>query len=311
MATREHQHGQDVWAIGAGDGLTSARFVPAFGGIGSSLTLPFRGAAREMLFQHDFFWNEKYSRTRGGWPFLFPICGRLRRDGIEGAYLYNDRRYILTSHGFSLRKPWRMEDASAPDALVMSLASDDETRQAYPFDFEVRLRYHVRPGALEAALEVTNTGSEPMPYYAGFHPYFLTPPAGGGKQEVRIAIASPRQWLYNADLTDITGPGFAAPFPCSIQAPAVNETLNEVADDHVTRMIYPDGFTMGALVTRASATRLFPFVQLYTIPERPFFCIEPWMGHPNALNSLTGFRWLAPGMRDHAVFIVRAAPARD
>ena len=307
MATLEHEHGQDVWAITAQDGLTSARFVPAFGGIGSSLTLPFRGAAREMLFRHDFFWNESYSRTRGGWPFLFPVCGRLRREGVEGAYLYNGQRYILTSHGFSLRKPWRVDDTSAPDTLVMSLASDDATRKAYPFDFEVRLRYRVRPGALEAALEVANTGSEPMPYYAGYHPYFLTPPAGGGKEAVRISLSSPCQWLYNADLTDITGTGLAAPFPASVQAPEVNETLNEVPDDHVTRMIYPDGFTLEAVVNRVSATRLFPFVQLYTIPERPFFCIEPWMGHPNALNSLTGFRWLPPGTRDRSVFIVRAA----
>lgn len=307
MATLEHEHGQDVWAITARDGLTSARFVPAFGGIGSSLTLPFRGAAREMLFRHDFFWNETYSRTRGGWPFLFPVCGRLRREGVEGAYLYNGQRHVLTSHGFSLRKPWRVDDASAPDALVMSLASDDATRKAYPFDFEVRLRYQVRPGALEAALEVANTGSERMPYYAGFHPYFLTPPAGGGKEEVRISLSSPRQWLYNADLTDVIGTGLAAPFPASVQAPGVNETLNEVPDEHVTRMTYPDEFTLEALVTGASATRLFPFVQLYTVPERPFFCIEPWMGHPNALNSLTGFRWLPPGTCDRAVFIVRAA----
>ena len=306
MATREQQHGQDVWAIAAADGLTTARFVPAFGGIGSSLTLPFLGAAREMLFRHDFFWNETYTRTRGGWPFLFPVCGRMQRDGLDGVYLHEGRRYVLPGHGFSLRVPWRVTRSDAPDALEMSLAADEATRDVYPFDFQVVLRYRVLPGALETEMEVRNTGASPMPYFAGFHPYFRTPPAGQGKEEVRIALSSPRQWLYNAGQNDVIGPAPAPAYPASIQSPAVNETLNEVPDGHVTSLIYPDGFRLEVSFTEISTPRLVPFVQLYTIPERPFFCIEPWMGHPNALNSMTGFRWLAPGGGDRAVLRVRA-----
>ncbi|MBP7275386.1 MAG: aldose epimerase [Kiritimatiellae bacterium] len=309
MATLERQHGQDVWMIAANDGCTSAQFVPAFGGIGSSLTLPFRGVAREMLFQHDFFWNEAYTRTRGGWPFLFPVCGRMRRDGLDGVYLHEGRRYVLPSHGFSLRVPWQVTRSDEPDALEMELVSDEVTRDVYPFDFQVRLRYRVSPGVLDAEMEVRNTGSSPMPYFAGFHPYFRTPPAGQGKEEVRIALATPRQWLYNADQTDIIGPAPSPAFPASIQSAEVNETLNETPDGHATRMMYSDGFTLEVSFAEISAPRLFPFVQLYTIPERPFFCIEPWMGHPNAFNSLTGCRRLAPGGCDRAVLRVRAGSA--
>ena len=48
------------------------------------------------------------------------------------------------------------------------------------------------------------------------------------------------------------------------------------------------------------------YLQFYTMADKPFFCIEPWMGHPNALNALTGAHWLAPGEVTHGVFEVRA-----
>jgi galactose mutarotase-like enzyme len=301
MAAIDTREGREIRTIRAEDGLTSASFVPALGGIAHSITAPFRGVARELLFRHPFFWEEPCARTRGGWPFLFPICGRLKRDGLDGVWLHGGTRRYLPIHGFSMRLPWRVEpEPEVPDALALSLAANPDTREVYPFDFHVRLDYHIRPGALEAAMAVTNRGETPMPYYAGFHPYFLTPPPGAGKEEVRVALASAGQWLYNADKTDILGRAGAERYPASIQSPRVNETLNEVADRHQTRLEFPDGLRLGLEVTATSAPRMFPFVQLYTMPDQPFFCIEPWMGAPNALNTVFGARRLEPGATDTA-----------
>lgn len=309
MAESTQVNGQESWTIHAADGCTSAGFIPAFGGIGHSLTLPFQGAPRETLFLHDFFWNETYTKTRGGWPFLFPVCGRLERDGRDGVYLYRDRLCTLPPHGFSLRKPWTVEKSDRPDALTMTLAADDATRQAYPFSFRLRMTYRVAPGELRAELSVQNTGTEPMPYYAGYHPYFLTPPQGGGKEGCRISVQARRQWTYNERLTDVRGTAKAPVFPASVLEPCVNETLNEVLERTVTRLDFPDGFGLEVAVSEESERGLFPFVQLYTIPERPFFCIEPWMGHPNALNAITGSRWLPPGACDQSVLRVGVRPS--
>ena len=46
---------------------------------------------------------------------------------------------------------------------------------------------------------------------------------------------------------------------------------------------------------------LFPYVQLYTMTEKPFFCVEPWMAAPNSLNTAKGCRWLEPGAVEHGV----------
>ena len=82
---------------------------------------------------------------------------------------------------------------------------------------------------------------------------------------------------------------------------AVDETLNAVADRHQARLDFPDGLRLGLEVSEASAPRLFPFVQLYTMPDQPFFCIEPWMAAPNTLNAVSGARLLGPGAADRAV----------
>lgn len=307
MATESAQNGQKVWTVSAGDACTAATFVPAFGGVGSSLTLPFRGAPRETLFLHDFFWNESYTRTRGGWPFLFPVCGRMERGGAEDAYLYGGRVYHLPSHGFSLRRPWTVARDDPPDTLTMELRDDASTRAAYPFAFRAEMTCRVRPGALEARMEIENRSAEPLPYYAGFHPYFRTPPPGEGKDACRVSMTTTRQWLYNRDLTDIRGVAGPVSFPASVSAPEINETLNETPDGNVTRLSFPDGFELSLEMTELSSPGLFPFVQLYTIPEKPFFCIEPWMSHPNAMNAVRGVRWLPAGATDRAVLRVRAS----
>lgn len=301
MAAIHTIQGREVRTIRAEDGLTSASFVPELGGVGHSITAPFRGAAREVLFCHPFFWEEPCARTRGGWPFLFPICGRLRRDGLDGVWLHGGVRRHLPIHGFAMRLPWCVEpEPDAPDALALSLAANEITRDVYPFEFHVRLDHRVRPGMLETLMTVTNRGDTPMPYYAGFHPYFLTPPPGAGKEDVRVTLASTAQWLYNADKTDIIGRADAERYPASAQAPRVNETLNEVADRHQARLDFPDGLRLGLEVSETSVPRMFPFVQLFTIPDQPFFCVEPWMAAPNTLNTVSGARRIDPGATDRA-----------
>jgi galactose mutarotase-like enzyme len=46
---------------------------------------------------------------------------------------------------------------------------------------------------------------------------------------------------------------------------------------------------------------MFPYVQLFTETKKPFFCAEPWMAFPNAINAVSGARWLQPGKSDKAI----------
>ena len=296
------QHGYDVYRIQAADGSVEAEIVPALGAIVSSLRFRWKAEWREVLFQHPFFWDAQAERTRGGYPFLFPVCGRLERDGVAGAYLHDGTVYQMKIHGFSSRLPWAVE-REEQEALTVVLRDSETTRSQYPFKFEVRLRFALGAGVLKVEQEYANTGSEPMPYYAGFHPYYLTP-AGPGKDLTVLRYKAKAQLRYNARLTDISGREAPPVLPSPVTAPEINERLTEVDPGTDVELVYPDGLVLHTLAEGLEDAGLFPYVQLYTMENSPFFCVEPWMGHPNTLNSVKGCRWLTPGQRERGILKV-------
>lgn len=299
---KDQQHGYEVYRLRAGDGSVEAEIVPALGAIVSSLRFRWKAEWREVLFQHPFFWDPQAERTRGGYPFLFPACGRLERDGVAGRYLYDGALYEMKIHGFSSRLPWTVEREDA-ESLAVVLRDSEATRRQYPFGFEVRLRFAVGGGLLKVEQEYANTGSKPMPYYAGFHPYYLTP-EGEGKSRTLLRYRAKSQMRYNAKLTDIAGREAPPSLPAPVTAPEINERLTEVDPATDVELVYPDGMVLHTLAQGEDDAAMFPYIQLYTMEERPFFCVEPWMGHPNALNTAGGCRWLAPGQRERGLLKV-------
>ncbi len=292
MATESIQNGFGVLSLASPDGAVRADVVPELGGIVSSLRV---AGGRECLFRHDVFWDPATPETRGGIPLLFPICGRLRKDGTPGRYHVGDRPYVLPIHGFAMRRPWTVADASRSDAVRLRLADSAETRAIYPFAFELELAYSVSAAGLTCRLSVRNAGDVPMPYSAGFHPYFLAASA--------VFEAHPRaRHLYNEDKTDVVGSAPPPPFPMSAADEQVNGLLLEMGADNETKIRLPDGFEI-----RQTASSLFRFRQFYALPGQPFFCDEPWMAPPGALNRPGAARVLAPGQDESAEIRIAAA----
>lgn len=304
MANPSTERNRTIWTLTSEDGATHAKFIPEWGGVAHSWTVPFQGKPRELLYPHEHFWDPDTSRIRGGWPYLFPICGRMTRGGREEHYLLDGRMYRMPIHGFASRMPWEVVGHGAENELSMRLTDTPATREMYPFPFEVRLDYRVGPGELVCRQTVTNPGPGPMPYASGFHPYFLTPPAGAGKDSVQVDLPARRRLIYNEGLTDVAGDAPPSPMPSSVTNPAINETLNEIGEGAVCRMIYPDGLEIHLAELPSGGPPLFKYVQLYHMPEKPFFCIEHWTAHPNSLNTVDGMRWLPPNGSESASFRV-------
>jgi galactose mutarotase-like enzyme len=292
------EHGTVVYRIRAADGRGEATIVPALGAVVSSLRLAGPAGLREVLYQHPHFWDPAAERTRGGIPLLFPICGRLERGAASGTYLLDGRLHDLKIHGFAMRFPWQV--LAADDlSLTVRLADSDASRAAYPFPFRVTLAFRFEAGAFAIEQAYENTGTRAMPYYAGFHPFFATPEPGRGKEETRLDYKPVSRWLYNATLADVCGTEAPPSLPRSVADPAINEMLTRVEMEREVRLLHPDGFVVHTRADGVEEAGMFPFVQLYTMADRPFFCIEPWMGFPNALNTVSGSRWLAPGRVEH------------
>ena len=291
MVRETFQHGIRVFTLTAPDGLTRAEVVPELGGIVSSLVLPGPdGAPRACLFRHPWFWDRATLETRGGIPLLFPVCGRLLQDNTPGLYHVQGRPFLLPIHGFAMRQAWNVMDASRPEELRLQRTDSEATRAVYPFAFVLELHFAVAPGALTCRFTVHNPGREPLPYAAGFHPYLATPPAGGGKEQT-IFDARPRARLaYNATQTDVAGRSPPPALPLPVGGGRLDSLLLEMGADRETRIAFPDGFEI-----RQTASALFAFRQLHTLPGEPFFCDEPWTAPAGALNRPGSFRLVLPG----------------
>lgn len=308
MTTSTFQ-GYDVYRITCRQSGGRADIVPKLGGVVASWQVTESGVMKELLFRHEWFWDRAATRTRGGIPFMFPICGRLERGGEEGVYRWQHVLYRMPIHGFAMRVTWEVIDARE-DEVTLELRDNDATRTMYPFLFRVQLRWRVSGDELVSEQEFENAGSAAMPYAAGFHPYFLTPEVGAGKERVMVSYRARRKLLYNQRLTEIVGECMAPPAPISIEAPEINETLLEVEEGSVGRLDYPDGSALEVSAGGMGVQGMWPYLQMYTMPEKPFFCVEPWMSFANALNLAYGMRWLGPGERERAWFkcrYVRAA----
>jgi galactose mutarotase-like enzyme len=303
MTRHRLQDNQPVHALVSPDGGTCAEVAPGLGGIVSSFTVPGPdGQPRECLYRHPWFWEGHPTELRGGIPLLFPVCGRLLQDGTRGLYHVGDRPYVLPIHGFALRLPWKVVQADTPDSIRLRLTDTPATHAMYPFPFELELDYAVSPARLDSRLTVRNTGPEPMPYYAGWHPYFDAPPPGRGKEQTLFDIPARRRRIYNDTLTDIVATGPAPEFPVPITHPGINETLLEVDPGTQSRLLHPDGFAI-----RQSGDALLPCRQLYTLPDRPFFCDEPWMAPPGSMNRPGAPRLLPPGAEESTALRIEAS----
>ena len=74
-------------------------------------------------------------------------------------------------HGFASKSEFRATRVEK-SALTLTLASNDETRKMYPFDFEFSADFSVEDDTLSVKFTVKNTGDETLPYMVGWHPGF-------------------------------------------------------------------------------------------------------------------------------------------
>ncbi len=278
----------DIQTITAADGVSQFSVVPQLGGKGISLVMPYKGNTRELLYLPDDYWELEDKAWKGGWPFCFPICGRTTCN-------------TLPMHGFAAQMHWRVIEKSS-DKITLQLSDTVETRKVYPYAFRLTLSYEITAGQLTCLQTCENLSDEPMWYYAGFHPYFLTPLQD--KDCIQVDFQTIGRKQYNSTLTDIVGDLPPLTLPQKITDPSLNEQLS-VVNENKTRLIYPDGMIISMDVEGLERENMFPYVQMYTQPTKSFFCIEPWMNFPNALNYKDKLLKLSPLSTEQSLLTLR------
>jgi galactose mutarotase-like enzyme len=256
-------------------GPAAAELAPSRGGMITRLAV----AGRELLYLDRATFDDPRANVRGGVPVLFPSPGKLAGD----AWSRGGAHGAMKQHGFARNLPWTVAAVGTGTGegawARLSLTADDATRAQYPWEFHAEYTYRLRGRALSIEMRIENRGGSPMPFGAGFHPYFAVRDAD--KPSARIATRATRAF-DNVQKSEVAFTGF-------------DLTAAEV-DLH----LLDHGSTESSLVAgdldiavRGSAD--FTHWVVWTLRGRDFVCLEPWTCPGDALNTGDRLIVLGPG----------------
>ncbi len=245
--------------------------LPERGGI----ILSWRVQGQEIFYLDEERLANPQLSVRGGVPILFPICGNLP----DNTYTVHGKQYTLKQHGFARELPWELVNQES-DRLTVTLESNEQTREVYPFDFKVAFTYHLQGNTLEIQQHYTNLSSEPMPFSFGFHPYFSV------LDKTQLEIEIPSSYYQDKGAKEIHP--FNGNFDFSqdeidVAFKQLNRTSAVVVDNS------------RRLELTLDYDEVFSTLVFWTVKGKDFYCLEPWSAGRNALNTGENLTVLQPG----------------
>lgn len=253
---------------------TEVVVIPERGGI----VTEWRVQGRDLFYLDRERLTDPKLSVRGGNPILFPICGNLPDDRYE----VEGQSYTLVQHGFGRNLPWTVVGQSTdPLSLSVQLVSTEETRSVYPFDFVVTYTYVVEAGSLEVQQRYENTGDRPLPFSAGFHPYFAVTDC----DKLGLGYDFPvKEWQSKET-------GEILPF----EGLDFNQDEIDMAFPGVTGSVATVVDPSRSLTLSVEYGLPFKTLVFWTVKGKDFYCLEPWSGPRNAMNTGTDLLVVAPG----------------
>ena len=206
--------------------------------------------------------------VRGGIPILFPICGNLP----DNTYTIHNQEYQLKQHGFARDLPWEVIDQEIQEcaSITLRLDSNNQTKQLYPFDFEVIFIYQLKGNTLEIRQSYTNKSAESMPFSTGLHPYFATL----DKTQLEFQIPSTEyQDQRNKTIHPFTGSFDYESDEIDVAFRDLTDVSASVTDR--SRKLY----------LHLSYDNAYTRVVFWTVKGKDFYCLEPWTAPRNAINT--------------------------
>ncbi|MFD0589565.1 aldose epimerase [Paenibacillus sp. GCM10027627] len=264
---------------------TSSRVLvcPERGGIVISCQLH----GQELFYLDKTTFENPAANIRGGNPILFPICGSVQ----NSVYEWNGQTYQMGQHGVARISPWEVVDTASEGeaSITLRLRANESTLKAYPFQFELLFTYALVNGELHTRQQYRNAGeTEAMPFYAGFHPYF----AIQGEKDIAYESDATRYLDFNDNLekayTGRIDLENLVESVCLLDAKQ-SEIAFPVSEQTRVRLRYDD---------------LFKYVVIWSVKDRPFVCVEPWMAKPLELNRREELVFVQPGESIHSNLII-------
>jgi galactose mutarotase-like enzyme len=264
------------------------------------------GSVRDVIYWPELKSLDDFHRIRGGNPILFPFSARTFDRGEQGFWRADDGiRRPMPQHGFARQGAFKTVRCDARGFAAQFVPSD-EARAGYPYDYEFTVTYLFEPLGLSCEFQLKNLGQEPLPWCPGHHFYFTVPWSEGSvRADYLIRLSAAKRWKQDAAGQLVPAPALATDE--SLGNPALIDTIHTGLRSR--EVVFGEKGRPGDVVVRLGRTKVPPagaaFVTWTAGDDAPFYCVEPWMGPPNAPEHKTGLQFVAP--RETGSFTVSVA----
>lgn len=122
------------------------------------------------------FWN-RHS------PILFPNVGKTHGNTV----LIKGTQYPTSQHGFARDSQFRCVKSAAEEAQFL-FCSNEETREVYPYDFELYITYRLDGKNIFVDWKVKNPSEETIYFTIGAHPAFMFEGSKGDERRLSSVV---------------------------------------------------------------------------------------------------------------------------
>ena len=298
----EHAN-RDLLAIGDLQQGVAVCTSPADGAEISSLLVYENGQWHELLYRANDF-----TRTEG-WPgrapWLWPIAGRCyvaSHSHDECAWQWDGVVRPMKRHGFARHQAWNaIPPIMAVDKVTSGaeLCSGNNYQDIYPFNYELTAKQQLSDDGLRITYRVVaspeNSGA--MPFCLGLH-FTFNFSSWWGHDWLSGTVQGLGNLAWRTD--DRAQPSSRFDLPANeipLSDSSFNSAIIPARSGGPVKLVSPDGDRSVAIWFEESLGINDGDVTWvsYVDSERGFFCLEPWVGWPNAINSGRGRVELEPG----------------
>jgi galactose mutarotase-like enzyme len=254
------------------------------------------GSIRDVLYWPENADFTEIAKVRGGNPILFPFNGRSFDQGQIFHWRAADGvRRPMPMHGLARQGKFEVTRLDAR-GFSARFVPDAEARECYPYDYEFTVTYRFDALGLSCEFSLTNLGREPLPWSAGHHFYFTLPwSEGTTRADYLIRIPATKRFRHDPTGALVSGPVLQTEetFAHPGLADAIHSGLRS------PEAVFGEKGRPGDVAVRLGTTKLPPtdavFVTWTPADDSPFFCVEPWMGPPNAVENKLGLSLVPKG----------------
>ncbi len=227
----------------------------------------------------EYIWQADPEYWASHAPILFPICSRL----FEGKYTYEGKTYEMILHGFARQTEFELVEHT-DSKITLKLASSEETKKIYPFDFEFYVTYTLEENMLRTSARIVNTGKDILPATFGGHPGFRAPMSAGSFEDCYLEfgeVCSPDQLIFSDSCLN-TGKKKAL----ALEDGKILRLSHSLFDNDAVFMSgQADSVTLRSTADERSLTLRYtgiPYLGIWqkVKSDAPYVCIEPFCGLP-------------------------------